>query len=232
MQRAPSAWRLALVAALLACAPFLRGWLQGEVVFAPLKLLYHFEPWRSLPNAPQPPPWDVLVWDGVAQFYVWRDLIRGVWLGEGALNWNPYALCGTPLLANSQSAPYYLPHILAMLLPTWLAVGALAYFHLFWAGLGMGLWLRLRGLHTGAFVGMGLWMLSLFFVSWLPLSSVPATLSWFGWLLWGLEMVRSARSGAICGVRATAWADAAGGALAVRVLRRVVEPAVRAVAGL
>jgi hypothetical protein len=190
MQRAPSAWRLALVAALLACAPFLRGWLQGEVVFAPLKLLYHFEPWRSLPNAPQPPPWDVLVWDGVAQFYVWRDLIRGGWFGEGAGDWNPYALCGTPLLANSQSAPYYLPHILAMLLPTWLAVGALAYFHLFWAGLGMGLWLRLRGLHTGAFVGMGLWMLSLFFVSWLPLSSVPATLSWFGWLLWGLETVR------------------------------------------
>lgn len=34
-------------------------------------------------------------------------------------------------------------------------------------------------------------MLSLFFVSWLPLSSVPATLSWFGWLLWGLEQVRT-----------------------------------------
>jgi hypothetical protein len=232
VQHAPKVKHLVLVAAVLACAPFVRGWLQGEVVFAPLKLLYHFEPWRSLPNAPQPSPWDVLVWDGVAQFYVWRDLIRGAWLGEGAGDWNPYALCGTPLLANSQSAPYYLPHILAMLLPTWLAVGALAYFHLFWAGLGMGLWLRLRGLHTGAFVGMGLWMLSLFFVSWLPLSSVPATLSWFGWLLWGLETVRSARGGAICGVRATAWADAAGGALAVRVLRRAVEPAVRAVAGL
>jgi hypothetical protein len=184
-------WRLVLVAAVLACAPFVRGWLQGEVVFAPLKLLYHFEPWRSLPNAPQPPPWDVLVWDGVAQFYVWRDLMHGVWMGEGASDWNPYALCGTPLLANSQSAPYYPLHISALPLPTWLAVGVLAYLHLFLAGLGMGLWLRLRGLHTGAFVGMGLWMLSLFFVSWLPLSSVPATLSWFGWLLCGLEAVRT-----------------------------------------
>lgn len=184
-------WRLAVLAAVLACTPFLRGLLQGEPVFAPLKLLYHFEPWRSLPNAPQPPPWDVLVWDGVAQFFVWRDLVRGAWQGQGAWDWNPYALCGTPLLANSQSAPFYPPHLVAMLLPTWLAVGVLAYFHLFWAGLGLGLWLRARGLGAGAFVGMGLWMLSLFFVSWLPLSSVPATLSWFGWLLWGIETVRA-----------------------------------------
>ncbi len=193
-----------LVAAALAFVPFVRGLLQGEPVFAPLKLLYHFEPWRSLPNAPQPPPWDVLVWDGVAQFYVWRDLVHRGWLEVDGGSWNPYALCGTPLLANSQSAPYYLPHILAMLLPTWLGVSALAYFHLFWAGLGMGLWLRQRGLGIGAFVGMGLWMLSLFFVSWLPLSSVPATLSWFGWLLWGLEQAR-ARGAPMLMVFALLW---------------------------
>jgi hypothetical protein len=58
--------------------------------------------------------------------------------GRGRAELEPYALCGTPLLANSQSAPYYLPHILAMLLPTWLAVGALAYFTCFGRGWGWG----------------------------------------------------------------------------------------------
>ncbi|MCS7300201.1 MAG: hypothetical protein NZ556_01410, partial [Fimbriimonadales bacterium] len=169
----------------------MRGWIKGEWVFAPLKLLYHFEPWRGLPRDFELPAWDVLVWDGTAQFYIWRDLVRALWLSGELPLWNPYALCGTPLLANSQSAPFYPPHLLTLPLPTPLAMGVLAWFHLFWAGLGVGLWLRWRGLGGGAIIGMVVWMLCMFMVSWLPLSSVPATLSWFGWLLLGLEVVRA-----------------------------------------
>ncbi|MCS7208137.1 MAG: YfhO family protein [Fimbriimonadales bacterium] len=201
MQRSSSAWALLTVAVVLATVPFLHGWLRGEWVFAPLKLLYHFEPWHGMPNAPTPPAWDVLIWDGAAQFYIWRDLVRALWLAGEPPLWNPYALCGTPLLANSQSAPLYPPHLLTVPLPTWLAVSVLAWFHVFWAGLGLGLWLRRRGLSNGAVVGMLLWTLSLFMVSWLPLSSVPATLSWFGWLLLGLEVLRER------GIR-SAWAFA------------------------
>ncbi len=160
-------------------------------MFAPLRLLFHFEPWRSLPTAVEPPGWDVLIWDGAAQFYIWRDLVRTLWLGGELPLWNPYALCGTPLLANSQSAPFYPPHLFVLPLPSWAAVSVLAWFHLFWAGLGLGLWLHGRGLRAAAvLVGMALWTLSLFMVAWLPLSSVPATLSWFGWLLLGVERVR------------------------------------------
>ncbi|MCS7301151.1 MAG: YfhO family protein [Fimbriimonadales bacterium] len=190
MPRSISVGTIVLLAAALAAVPLAGALLQGEVVFAPLKLLFHFEPWRASPNAPQPPVWDVLIWDGAAQFYIWRDLVRSQWLSGELPLWNPHALCGTPLLANSQSAPFYPPHLLALPLPTWLAVGALAWFHLFWAGLGLGLWLRWRGLNEGALVGMAVWTLSLFLVAWLPLSSVPATVSWFGWLLLGLEVAR------------------------------------------
>jgi hypothetical protein len=176
--------------ALFALAFPLGGWLVGEPVRAPLKLLYYFEPWQGLPRDFETPPWDVLIWDGVAQFYVWRDLTRSLWLAGELPLWNPYALCGTPLLANSQSAPFYPPHVIALPLPTWLGVSVLAWFHLFWAGLGLGLWLRRRGLREGALLGALVWMFSLFLVAWLPLSSVPATLSWFGWLLLGLESLR------------------------------------------
>lgn len=171
-------------------------------VLAPLRLLYHFEPWRTLPHAFDKPAWDVLIWDGVAQFYVWREVVRQLWLNGELPLWNPYALCGTPLLANSQSAPFYPPHLVVWILPTWLAVSVLAAFHLFWGALGLGLWLRQRGLsHVAIAVGVVLWVFSLFWAAWLPLSSVPATLSWYGWLLLGIEAVRAR------GMRA-AWAFA------------------------
>lgn len=171
-------------------------------VLAPLRLLYYFEPWRMLPHALDKPAWDVLIWDGVAQFYVWREVVRHLWLSGELPLWNPYALCGTPLLANSQSAPFYPPHLVVWILPTWLAVSVLAAFHLFWGALGLGLWLRQRGLnHIAIVVGVALWVFSLFWAAWLPLSSVPATLSWYGWLLLGIEAVRAR------GMRA-AWAFA------------------------
>ena len=190
VKRSLSVWTVVLFTAVLALVFPIGGWLAGEPVLAPLKLLYHFEPWRGVPRDWGVPPWDVLVWDGVAQFYLWRDLVRLLWLGGEVPLWNPYVLCGTPLLANSQSAPFYLPHLLVLPLPTWLSVGVLAWFHMFWAGLGLGLWLWRRGLGWDALMGVLIWVFSPFFVAWLPLSSVPATLSWYGWLLLGVEAVR------------------------------------------
>ncbi len=182
----PEPVRLWLACALLA---FLFTW-QGTVggkVFAPLGLLFHFEPWRSL-AIERPPEWDVLVWDGTAQFYVWRDLVRTLWLSGEIPLWNPYELCGIPLLANSQSAPFYPPHLMAVALPTELAIGWLAWFHLFWAGVGLALWGYRNGWHFWAcLVSASAWMFSTFFVAWLQMSSVPATLCWFGWVLLGLQ---------------------------------------------
>ncbi|CUU33673.1 hypothetical protein GXSOP10_1021, partial [Armatimonadetes bacterium GXS] len=64
----------------------------GGKVFAPLRLLYHFAPWHTTRPDLTPPAWDVLVWDSVAQFYVWRDLVRTLWLNGEIPLWNPYQL--------------------------------------------------------------------------------------------------------------------------------------------
>jgi len=164
----------------------------GGKVFAPLRLLYHFAPWHTTRPDLTPPAWDVLVWDSVAQFYVWRDLVRTLWLNGEIPLWNPYQLGGMPLLANSQSAPFYLPHLLALPLPTWLAAGWLAWLHMTLAGVGLGLFLRRIGVGlAGSLVGAGVWMFATFFVCWLQMSSVPAVLCWYGWVLWGVEQVRA-----------------------------------------
>ncbi len=180
-----------LASALLALLALLFTW-QGTLggkVFAPLELLSHFEPWRGV-RAGEPPAWDVLLWDGTAQFYVWRELVRSMLLSGEMPYWNPYQFCGMPLLANSQSAPFYPLHLLALPLPTWLAMGWLAWFHLFWAGLGLMLCARREGLSLNAsFLAGALWVFSTFFVAWLQLPSVPATMSWFGWVLLGVRLV-------------------------------------------
>ncbi|HEY0868632.1 MAG TPA: hypothetical protein VGE01_14705 [Fimbriimonas sp.] len=140
-------------------------------------------PW----NGPEPPePWDVLQADAVLQFYPWRDLVLDSWGQLRPPFWNPYQLAGTPLLANSQSAGFYPPHIVLGVLhvPTPLAITLLAWLHLFWAGLGVLLLVRkLGGTRIGGVVAGGSFSLSAFLLGWTPLSSVIYTVSWIPWAL-------------------------------------------------
>lgn len=182
-----------------------QGTLGGKV-FAPLRLMFYFAPWHAQSESTKLPAWDVLVWDGVAQFYVWRDLVRSLWLNGEIPLWNPYQLGGMPLLANSQSAPFYVPHLLALPMPTWVEMGWLAWFHLTVAGVGIGSFLRrIEVGMVGAITGAGLWMFSTFFVSWLQMSSVSAVLCWYGWLLWGIEVVFARGWRTIGAIAIPAW---------------------------
>jgi hypothetical protein len=140
-------------------------------------------PW----NGPAPEqPWDVLQADGVLQFYPWRDLVLQAW-GSGTMPfWNPYELAGYPLLANSQSAALYPPHILFGILhvPTPVAITLLAWFHLAWAGLGAYFLARKIGAsQTGGLVAGLSFSLSPFMVAWTGLPSVPSTVSWIPWIV-------------------------------------------------
>ena len=73
----------------------------------PADLLVQFEPWRSQVANPPPARWDALVWDGIAQYYPWR-FFAAESIRDGVLPlWNPHQFCGTPLLANGQSAVLY-----------------------------------------------------------------------------------------------------------------------------
>ena len=130
--------------------------------------------------------WDVLQADGVLQFYGWRDLVFDAWRKGDLPFWNPYQLCGTPLLANSQSAGFYPLHILMGLLgvPTALAITLLAWFHLAWACIGTRWLAKLLGANElGAMIAGASFGLSAFMVSWTSLASVVTTCSWIPWVL-------------------------------------------------
>jgi hypothetical protein len=52
------------------------------------------------------------------------------WIAEGRLPlWNPYQLCGIPWLATLQGGFLYPPHVLYLVLPTWLALATLSALH-------------------------------------------------------------------------------------------------------
>src|SRR5262245_20619299 len=93
---------------LLPLIPLHRAVFLGETI-GPFDQIRQMAPW----NGPAPgEPWDVLAADGVLQFYPWRKLVLESWGRHEMPFWNPYELAGTPLLANSQSAGFYPPHIM------------------------------------------------------------------------------------------------------------------------
>src|SRR5262245_7913558 len=105
--------------------------LAGGEALLPARLLLLVLPWRDGAPPDAAIPWNPLLWDGIAQFYPWRHFAAQSMAAGQIPLWAPYQLCGTPFLANSQSAPlyplhwfYYLPGSVA------LKIGWLAYLHL------------------------------------------------------------------------------------------------------
>jgi hypothetical protein len=180
-----SFWKRGWVYLVLALVPLLA---IGKAVFSPncigaFDQIHQMQPWNG-PKAEQ--PWDVLQADSVLQFYPWRKLVLESWgRGEPAV-WNPYQLGGTPLLANSQSAVFYPPHLLLGLLriPVETAIDLLAWFHLFWAGAGVFILVRsLGGNEVGALATAISFQMSPFMLAWTALPSVISTVAWIPWCL-------------------------------------------------
>lgn len=169
---------------LLPVIPLWRCVFLGEAI-GPFDQIRQMAPW----NGPAPTqPWDVLQADGVLQFYPWREMVLKSWASGHVPLWNPYELAGTPLLANSQSAALYPPHIVLGVLhvPTAPAMTILAWLHLFWAGLGTYLLARRLGASKeGALVAGASFELSAFLLTWTGLPSVITTVSWIPWVLAG-----------------------------------------------
>jgi hypothetical protein len=176
-------WPLAvLLLILIPILPLWRAIFLGQAI-GPFDQIHQFAPWLG-PKPTQ--PWNVLQADGVLQFYVWRDLVFHAW-SQGQLPfWNPYSLAGTPLIANSQSAAFYPPHVLfgVFHVPTGIGITLLAWFHLAWAGLGTRtLVQKLGGSSFGGTLAGLCFSLSPFMISWAVLPSVITTVSWIPWIL-------------------------------------------------
>lgn len=188
----PVLWAIVLFV-LLPLIPLHKAVFAGEAI-GPFDQIRQMAPW----NGPKPDaPWDVLQADGVLQFYPWRAMVLDSW-GKGQLPlWNPHQLAGTPLLANSQSAGFYPPHMLLGILhvPTPTAMTLLAWLHLFWAGLGCYVLTRRLGANeAGSCLAGASFCLSAFMISWVALPSVISTVAWIPWLLASILLLERNRN--------------------------------------
>ena len=152
---------------------------HGEA-FLPADLLRDIAPWR-IDNPSSLVPWNPLMWDGIAEFYPWR-LFAAQTLHSGYLPlWNPHQFCGTPFVANSQSAVFYPPNLLFFLLPVWKAFGFSVLLHLFLTGGCMYAFLHSPKMGLGraaSLVGAVAWQLCHWQVAWLELPTFLCVSAW------------------------------------------------------
>ncbi|MHB9037272.1 MAG: hypothetical protein ACYC64_11455 [Armatimonadota bacterium] len=96
--------------------------------------LAQMSPWSSVVKPSNPAPqWNPLQWDAIAQFYPWRVFyVRSMLSGHIPL-WNPHQFCGTPFLANGQSAMLYPGNLLFLIFDPISAFTVFAALHLFLA---------------------------------------------------------------------------------------------------
>ena len=151
---------------------------QGQA-FLPAELLRDISPWRGA-NAAALVPWNPLMWDGMAEFYPWRAFYASTLHGGTLPLWNPHQFCGTPFVANSQSAVFYPLNLLFYVLPVWRAFGVSVLLHLFLTGCFAYLYLR-GGLKLGraaSLLGAVSWQMCHWQVAWLELPTFLCVSAW------------------------------------------------------
>ena len=163
----------------LVCAFLWRPIFRGEALL-PGDYLAHMAPWNTVTSAPSPPPqWNPLLWDAIAQFYPWRVFYARS-MREGVIPlWNPYQFCGTPFLANGQSAVLYPLNLVFVLFDAITAFTAYAALHLFLAAAFMYLLLRELGCREGGGIVGGIcFAFCAFMVLWLELPTFVGAAIW------------------------------------------------------
>lgn len=146
----PLSWAAALV--LIALPLGLVGQaLITDSVYGPVDYLYQNEPFRSLdPQLSSRAPRNASATDVFSEFFPWRHAVRLSYArGEWPL-WNAHNLCGHPLAAEAQSAPYSPFTLLALLLPSAVSLTYTVAMALFIAALSAFLFARELGCSEGA----------------------------------------------------------------------------------
>ncbi len=138
--------------------------------------LKQMRPWSS---EPAPEGWNVLMADGILQFYNWRhfyaDCIRK---GEMPL-YNPYEFSGTPFAGTGQSAIFYPLNLLLAVFGADRGLGILLFVHLYIAQLfTLLLLMRYKAGLLPAALGALAYSLSGFMVSWLELPTLVYSAAW------------------------------------------------------
>ena len=159
-------WPHALIIC-LALAFFGRAVFTGRVLL-PLDVLLLMVPWKfHAANFPEFHLAQNPMLDPIQQYYPWRHFAVST-VKQGILPlWNPYAFCGTPFIANLQSAVFYPPNLLFLILPIGLGFTATIVLHCAMAGLFMYWLLRTLDLtRLAALIGAVAFMFNGALVSW------------------------------------------------------------------
>lgn len=187
---------------------------RGDALL-PGDYLSHMSPWNAVSKSGSNFQWNPLQWDAVAQFYPWRVFYaRSMHSGHIPL-WNPYQFCGTPFLANGQSAVLYPLNLIFLVFDPITAFTIFAFLHLFFAAAFTYMFLRSLGCRIlGGLVGGICFAFSAFMVLWMELPTfisvavyLPLTLllinecvkrrsCWFG-MLSGLSLALAFLAGHI-----------------------------------
>jgi membrane protein YfhO len=128
----------------------------------------------------------VLYWGApLLQFYPWRQFALEMIRAGRLPLWNPGLGNGAPLVANYQSAIFYPPNWLSLLLPLDYSLSWLVALHLVWAGAGMVTLARALGLKPLGQVTAGLaFGMSQYLVARAGFFSINAAVAWLPWIIW------------------------------------------------
>jgi len=128
---------------------------------------------------------EVLFWGTpMLQFVPWHRFARDLLLSGQLPLWNPWVGLGAPLVANYQSAIFYPPNLLLLIIGAEAGHGLLVMLHLIWAGLGMRALGSRLGLSPPAQMISGLaFSLSGYLVARSGFISINHTAAWLPWIL-------------------------------------------------
>ncbi|NUQ01950.1 MAG: hypothetical protein HUU35_19055, partial [Armatimonadetes bacterium] len=130
--------------------------------------------------------------DITLQFVPWRAFARAEMLRGVLPLWLPDVYCGTPFLANDQSALLYPLHLLALPLsaPATIALGYLLHLYLSAAG-GYAFARRLGRSPVAALVAGLSYGLGGYVVSKQQFPSLAYTIAWLPWLFWAARRLQT-----------------------------------------
>lgn len=178
---------IALVAAL-----FPGTFLRGEMTL-PGGLLFDYAPWSAHrpPDLEPTPNW--LTGEVLYQFNVWYPLsAQAVREGDWPL-WNPLQMTGMPLLANYQTAPFYPPRLLHLVLDPFVATTVFMLLRLWLCGANAYICARVLGLGVAAsrFFSVA-FMLCGYALTWFYWPE-PGVIAWLPILFLGTELILRGR---------------------------------------
>ncbi|MCC6445524.1 MAG: YfhO family protein [Armatimonadetes bacterium] len=157
-----------------------------RLVLLPTDICLRLQPWRAYSKELFPdftrlrnPLLDVILSFVPWRMYMAREMTSGI-----VPLWNPYILCGTPFVANNQSAVFYPFNWLFLFLPVGEAFTLYEILHVYLCGAFLYLFLRrLRLSWAACLIGASAWMFSGFVVTWLEWQVLAATLCWLPLIL-------------------------------------------------